>query len=510
MVATSTRAAAQAGLEILGNGGNAVDAAIATAAASAVVEPCSNGLGGDLSAMVWHDQTLYGLNATGPAPAAMTGEALAGGIPEYGPKTVTVPGGVGGWGVLSERFGSLRLPEVLAPAIRYAEHGFEVTASTATGWASSHRGYTEFEDQPWMRSWTDEFTRVGKPPAAGTQWTSPAQAITLRTIADSGTDAFYRGSLGRAIADHVESHGGFLGFDDLAGYEAEWVDPIAVRFRGHDVWSLPPNGQGLVALEALKILEQLGPSDDDVEHNHRQIEAIKVAFADGYAAIGEPRTMRIAPVDLLNDKYIRSRVDGISDRSGLYGPSQTARGGTVYLATADDDGGYVSLIQSNFHRFGSGLVVPGTGIALHNRAKGFTLELDHPNEVAPGKRPFHTIMPGFLSKEAKAIGPFGVMGAGMQPQGHVQLVSNAIDRSMNPQQALDQPRWRWDDARNVSVEPGLSAELVSGLRSRGHVITQHGTAGAGYGRGQVIWRDHNTGALLGGTDSRVTGGIAAW
>jgi gamma-glutamyltranspeptidase / glutathione hydrolase len=511
MVATSTIAAAEAGRSIFSRGGNAVDAAIATAAAAAVVEPCSNGLGGDLCAAVWANGRLYGLNATGPAPMSMTrSEFTDSGIPARGARTVTVPGGIGGWAALSERFGNLPLRDVLAPAIDYADNGFEVSQSTATSWARAHDEYLRYADAPWFSSWMAEFTSGGKTPAAGDRWNSPNQASTLRSIADRGSAEFYHGALAEKIAGYVQALGGFLSENDLKQYCPQWVEPISVRFRGHDIWSLPPNGQGIIALQALGILDQFGPVEDVVEHCHRQIEAIKLAATEGYDLIADPAAMSVSSAEILSTDRLRGHARLIGRHAGEVGPRSPARGGTVYLATSDVEGMFVSLIQSNFTLFGSGLVVPGTGISLHNRACGFTLESGHPNVVGPGKRPFHTIVPGFASARGEPVGPFGVMGAAMQPQGQVQLISNALDRALSPQQTIDLPRWRWDQGRSVFVEPTFPRGVADALVKRGHQVSVVPTRGAGYGRAQMIWRTQRSRVLAGGTDPRVDGGIVTW
>ncbi|WP_218000298.1 gamma-glutamyltransferase family protein [Millisia brevis] len=512
MVATSTVAAADAGLEILRAGGNAVDAAVASAAASAVVEPCSTGLGGDLCALIWHDGKLHGLNATGPSPAALTADlhAAGGPIDDYGPLSITVPGQVAGWQALVDRFGRLPLSAVLGPAIRLADSGFTVTRSVAAGWATALDTYAHFADQPWLAPWWEEFTRDGVGPLTGQRWNSPRQAETLRIIADRGADDFYRGGLAAAIVDQLRRVGGVLSADDLRDFTVEWVAPMSVDFRGHRVWSLPPNGQGLIALEALGILDHLPPPTDPIDAIHRRIEATKAAFADGTRVIGEPATMTVDPKSLLEPAHLARRAAAVADRVGAPIHTEPVRGGTVYIAAVDNTDTYASVIQSNFLRFGSGVVVPGTGIALHNRARSFSVDPTSPNHLGPRKRPFHTIMPGFLTRDDRPVGPFGVMGAAMQPQGHVQVVTRALDEGATPARALAAPRWRWDGGHRVSVEPGMPAEIRAGLTERGHDIRVHRSDGAGFGRGQIIWRDPRNGTLLGGTDPRVDGGIARW
>lgn len=514
MVATSQPLAAQAGLDILKQGGSAIDAAIAAAAALTVVEPCSNGIGGDAFALVWTNGRLHGLNASGPAPRAISIEAVkAAGheeMPAYGALPVTVPGAPAAWAELSRRFGRLPLGEVLEPAIRYAEEGYPVSPTAAFNWGKAQALYRGAFKGAAFEPWFETFAPGGRPPAAGELWRSPDHAQTLRRIAESGAEEFYRGELAGRIAAFVQEAGGYLTEEDLDEYRPEWVDPIRAAYRGYDVWEIPPNGQGLVALLALRLLdgfEDLQPGG--VDTYHKQIEAIKLAFADGQRHITDPRYMQASVEALLSDAYASERRALIGPRAGLPEAGDPKGGGTVYLAAADGEGSMVSFIQSNYMQFGSGLVVPGTGIALQNRGRDFSLDETAANRLEPGKRTYHTIIPGFLTRGGEAVGPFGVMGGLMQPQGHVQTLMNAIDFGLHPQAALDAPRWQWTGGRTVLVEPGFPAAAAQALARLGHDI-RFALDGGSFGRGQIIWRDPATGVLCGGTDSRTDGTVAVW
>lgn len=424
MVATSQQLAAQAGLAMLRQGGNAVDAAIATAACLTVVEPVSNGIGGDAFALVWVKGGLFGLNASGPAPAASSPQAVlqAGhkAVPRFGWLPVTVPGAPGAWGELSRRFGRLPLATVLAPAIDYAREGFAVSAVVAESWHKQYQLFSRHLADEEFRFWFHTFAPKGRAPRAGEVVTLPDHARTLEELAQSGCESFYRGALAERLASFAARFGAPLQAADLEAFRPEWVHPLRVSYRGYDVWEMPPNGHGLVALLALQLLEGLDMSGvETAEWYHRQIEALKLAFADGKAYIAEPQAMAMETARLLSPAYAHERRRLIGPRAILPAPGTPEAGGTVYLAAADGDGMMVSFIQSNYQGFGSGLVVPGTGIALHNRGCNFNLEEGHPNCLGPGKRPYHTIIPGFLSKGGQAVGPFGVMGAFMQPQGHL-------------------------------------------------------------------------------------------
>ncbi len=513
MVATGQPLAAQAGLDILKQGGNAIDAAVAMAACLAVVEPTANGIGGDAFALVWHKGRLYGLNASGPAPRGLTLEMLQQlgltEMPQYGWLPVNVPGAPAAWTELTARFGSQKLEKLLQPAAEYAENGYPVAPTTARCWAEAVKNHNIYLKEACFAHWFDTFCLEGKAPAAGQVWRSPEMAQSLREIAESNAKAFYQGRLAEKIDAFSRQTGGYLRGEDLAGYWPEWVSPISVNYRGYDVWEIPPNGHGLVALLALNLLKGFAFSEkDSIETYHKQIEAMKLAFADGLRFIADPAQMTVRVADLLSDSYAADRRALIGSQAGAPGPGNPQSGGTVYLAAADGEGNMVSYIQSNYTGFGSGLVVPGTGISLHNRGRNFVLTPGHPNCFASGKKPYHTIIPGFVTKENRAVGPFGVMGAFMQPQGHVQVLMNAIDFGLNPQAALDAPRWQWIAGKTVEVEQGTPEKIIDGLRKAGHQVNVV-VDPTGFGRGQIIWRTAD-GILAGGTEPRTDGMVAGW
>ncbi len=514
MVATSQPLAAQAGLDMLKQGGNAIDAAIAAAAALTVVEPCSNGIGGDAFALIWTGGKLHGLNASGPAPSAITidkvKQAGYGAMPKYGPLSVTVPGAPAAWRELSKRFGRLSLAETLAPAVRYAEEGFAVTSTIGYHWSKACETYNKLLKDACFRHWFTTFAPNGRPPAPGELWSSPDHARTLRLIGETGAAAFYEGELAERISDFMAEAGGFLAYEDLARFQPEWVEPISAPYRDYSVWEIPPNGQGLIALQALRLLDGFsGFQPGAIDTYHKQIEAIKLAFADARRYITDSRQMTLDAALLLSESYIAERRLLMGESAALPEAGQPKGSGTVYLAVADGEGNMVSFIQSNYMQFGSGLVVPGTGIALQNRGSDFSLEEDDANRLEPGKRTYHTIIPGFLTRNGQAIGPFGVMGGLMQPQGHVQAIMNTIDFGLHPQAALDAPRWQWTNDRTVLVEPGFPAAAAQALARKGHDI-RYALESGSFGRGQIIWRDPDTGVLCGGTDSRTDGSIAVW
>jgi gamma-glutamyltranspeptidase/glutathione hydrolase len=512
MVATSQPLAAQAGLNVLQAGGNAIDAAIAAATALTVVEPTANGIGGDAFALIWHNGQLHGLNASGPAPKGLSLQTMSAlghsEMPKFGPLPVTVPGTPAAWAAMSERFGRVPLTTAMAGAIELAAEGFPVSPTVAFAWQQAYKQFKLLFKEDYFKHWFDTFSPE-RAPLAGEVWRSADHAQTLQSIADTRAQSFYSGALAERMCRYVQAAGGYLAQPDLSDYRVDWCQPIRVNYRGYDVWEIPPNGHGLVALMALNMLKGFEFGDrDSLQTHHRQIEAIKLAFADGFAHIADPAHMRVSVADLLSDGYAAQRRGLINDRAKLPVPGEPSRGGTVYLSTADRDGNMVSFIQSNYMGFGSGLVVPGTGIALHNRGNNFSLKADHPNCLAPGKRPYHTIIPGFLTRNGQAVGPFGVMGGFMQPQGHVQMVMNTVDFGLNPQASLDAPRWEWETANRVNLERSMPEHLYHSLASLGHDVTWSNNRIA-FGRGQIIWRDA-AGVLCGGTEPRTDGSIAAW
>ncbi|WP_197265155.1 gamma-glutamyltransferase family protein [Fictibacillus sp. 23RED33] len=514
MVATSQPLAAQAGLDMLKKGGNAVDAAIATAACLTVVEPTSNGIGGDAFALVWMNGELHGLNSSGPAPRSISIEEVkkAGHdiMPKFGWLPVTVPGAPAAWAELSNRFGKLPFKEVLQPAISYAEEGYPLTPILGKYWRKAYETYKRELKGEEFENWFQTFAPDGRAPEVGEIWRSPHHASTLRDIAETKSESFYRGTLAQKISEASEAHGGFLRSEDLATFYPQWVKPISVNYRGYDVWEIPPNGQGIVALMALNTLKGYDFTEkESAESYHKQIEAIKLAFVDAKKYVTDPLRMNVSVEGLLSESYAAKRRDLIGSEALQPEPGTPPSGGTVYLATADEEGNMVSFIQSNYMGFGSGVVVPETGIGLQNRGHDFSLDPDHDNALAPGKKTYHTIIPGFLTKNGKAVGPFGVMGGYMQPQGHLQVVMNTVDFHLNPQAALDAPRWQWMEDKKVLVERSLPPHIVDDLARRGHVVQVAADSG-NFGRGQIIWRDPETGVLAGGTEGRTDGSIAAW
>jgi len=518
MVGTSQPLAAQAGLTILQKGGNAIDAAIATAACLTVVEPTSNGIGGDAFALVWTGGKLHGLNSSGPAPGNISIDAVKAlgytEMPKMGWLPVTVPGAPAAWAALNKRFGKLALAECLAPAIDYARNGYPLSPVLGRFWAGAALAYKSRFTGPEFAHWLETFAPGGHAPKAGEMWSSPTHAATLEEIGDTCAESFYRGNLAKKIAAFSEKTGGFLCESDLAAFSPEWVNPISVNYRGYDVWEIPPNGQGLVALIALNIMNGYDlpaklSGRDDIDIFHKQFEAMKLAFTCGKAVITDPSHMQVAIEDLLSQSFadtLRSQIlPTASEPAEILPP----KGGTVYLATADGDGNMVSFIQSNYMGFGSGVVIPGTGIAMQNRGADFSLDPNHANALQGGKRTYHTIIPGFLTKDGAPVGPFGVMGGYMQPQGHMQVVMNMVDFGLNPQAALDAPRWQWTKGKLFDVEHHFPRHIAQGLSGLGHRISVPLESG-GFGRGQIILRDPDSGVLMGGTESRTDGAIAAW
>jgi gamma-glutamyltranspeptidase/glutathione hydrolase len=514
VVSTSQPLAAQAGLAVLRQGGNAVDAAIAAAAALAIVEPVSNGLGSDCFAMVWDGKQLHGLNASGTAPAAWSVdyfERKHGGVfPQRGWDAVTIPGCVAGWAALHLRFGALSFEDVLAPAVEYAERGFAVPPIVQQKWAA------QVPVLQALPGFAEHFLPRGRAPAIGEHFVLRDAARSLRLIAQSKGRAFYEGEIAQRLADHARAHGGAQAPADWAGYAPEWVTPIAREFHGHTVHEIPPNGQGIAALMALGMLSHLDLAQypvDSAESQHLQIEAMKLAFADAYRYVADARAMQVAPADLLDDAYLAERARLIDPaRAQAFAPGRRPAGGTVYLATADERGMMVSFIQSNYMGFGSGIVVPDTGVSLHNRGHGFSLDRTHPNAVAGGKRPFHTIIPAFLTRNGEAQMSFGVMGGNMQPQGHLQTLVRMLVYGQQPQAACDAPRWKWNSGVTLDCEPAMAPGVVEALRQRGHVIEALDDPYMDFGSGQFIWRLGEPGVdgYVAASDSRRDGCAAGY
>jgi len=487
VVATSQPLAAQAGLRMLLQGGNAVDAAIATAITLTVVEPTSNGIGGDAFALVWSDNKLYGLNGSGRSPQAWSFEQYVDldRMPELGWGTVTVPGAVDAWVKLSQKFGKLPFAKLFAPAIEYAQNGFCVSPITADRWAVAADRFRDYPD------FGQTFLRGGRAPTAGDLFVCRNQAPTLKLIADSSGEAFYRGDLAQQIVDCAQSNGGLMSLEDLADHSSEWVTPISVKYRDVYLHEIPPNGQGLAALIALGILDQFDLSQyppDSANSVHLQIEAMKIAFAEAYRHIADVGAMEVEAEEFLSTAFLTRRAEEISMTEAAHPESRVSTDhGTVYLTAADESGMMVSFIQSNYLGFGSGIVIPGSGIAMQNRGYGFVLDKDHPNCVAGGKRPFQTIIPGFVTRDNRALVSFGVMGGSMQPQGHVQMMVRMFDYGQNAQSACDAPRWRVDEDFSVAIEPGFAEAVISDLKIRGHALIEDAEIFP-YGGAQVIHR----------------------
>ena len=539
VVSTSHPLAAQAGLKMLASGGNAVDAAIAAAAAMTIVEPVSNGLGSDAFCILWDGKALHGLNASGRAPASWTADyfkakysASAANPPKRGMDSVTVPGAVASWVALSERFGKRPFADLMQPAIELAERGYLVSPVVQGKWAAAT---PELAGLP---GFADAFLPWGRAPTVGELFQFKSAARGLRAIADTKGQAYYGGAIAHAIEKFSAQHGGSLKASDFAAYQPEWVTPLAKNYRGYTLHEIPPNGQGIAALIALGILDQFdlaGLAVDSVDSQHLQIEAMKLAFADVYKFVAEPSSMAVTPEQMLDDAYLATRAKRIDMKKAQdFGAGNPVKGGTIYLSTADESGMMVSFIQSNYMGFGSGCVEPQFGISLQNRGHGFSLDAGI-NQVAPGKRPFHTIVPAFLSKPKACLLPlppgegrgegsgggaggaggagiepvmsFGVMGANMQPQGHVQTLTRMVDYQQSPQAACDAPRWRYNAGLEINVESAMNPATVQALAARGHQMEVINDSYQDFGAGQFIWRagDPAVEGYVAASDSRRDG-----
>ncbi len=508
VVSTSHPLAAQAGMRMLWQGGNAVDAAIAAAAAITLTEPVSCGLGSDAFCILWDGQALHGLNASGTAPSTWTPEYFkrkygedAQTPPKRGMDSVTVPGAVASWVALSERFGKLPFEDLLQPAIEIAERGYLLPVVVQQKWAAAT---PELRNQP---GFAQNFLPWGRAPNVGELFQFPAAAKGLRAIAQTKGQAFYGGVIAQAIERFAAQNGGSITAKDLADYKPEWVTPLAQNYRGYTLHEIPPSGQGIAAQIAMGILENFDMASfalDGVDSQHLQIEAMKLAFADVYRYVAEPSAMEISPAHMLDPSYLKHRAQLINmNKAQNFGAGNPVKGGTIYLSAADENGMMVSFIQSNFMGFGSGCVEPNFGISLQNRGHGFSVNahgLNPANLVAPGKRPFHTIIPAFLTKEGQPVMSFGVMGANMQPQGHMQTLVRMIDYGQNPQAACDAPRWRYNEGLEINVEASLAPATAEGLQARGHQVGVINDSYQDFGAGQFIWR---------AGDPKVEGYIAA-
>ncbi|CAB3901189.1 gamma-glutamyltransferase family protein [Achromobacter pulmonis] len=509
IVATSQPLAAQAGLRVLASGGNAVDAAIAAAATLTLTEPVSNGLGSDCFAIVWDGARLHGLNASGPAPAAWNPEYFRrrhqGVVPTRGWDSVTVPGCVAGWAALHEKLGSMAFADVLAPAIDYAERGFAISPMVQQKWAAQA---DMLQPQP---GFAEHFLPRGRAPQIGEHFILKGAAATLKRIAASGGRDFYEGETAHKLVAHAQAHDAAMTLADLRDFTPEWVTPISQAYRGHTLHQIPPNGQGIAALIALGILQHFDLAARPIDHpdtQHLLLEAMKLAFADVYTHVADARHMRLAPEQMLRSDYLAERARLIDPNvAQVFACGHAPQGGTVYLTAADRNGMMVSFIQSNYMGFGSGVVVPGTGVSLQNRGHCFSAEAGHPNAVAGGKRPFHTIIPGFLMRDGAPVMSFGVMGGNMQPQGQVQTLVRMLDYGQQPQAACDAPRWKWHQGLAVDIEASMPAAVVQGLRARGHVLQGIDDPYMDFGSGQFIWRlgDPAVDGYVSASDSRRDG-----
>ncbi|CAM4221072.1 gamma-glutamyltransferase [Bordetella tumbae] len=505
VVSTSHPLAAQAGLRMLLKGGNAIDAAIAAAATITLVEPVSCGLGSDCFAILWDGKELHGLNSSGVAPAAWNVEYFkakygtdAKGLaiqPKRGWDAVTVPGVVAGWAALHEKFGKLPFADLFEPAIEIAERGYAVPPVVAHKWAAAA---DELRDQP---GYAQVFLPNGRAPKPGEHFRIPDAAYTLRRIAASGGRDYYEGEIAEKIAAFAKECGGAMTLDDLRNYKPDWVKPISKSYRGYELHEIPPNGQGIAALMALGICEHFDLANmkvDSVESQHVQIEAMKLAFSDLYRYVSDPRSMDVTPEQMLSDAYLQSRAKLIRlDRATQFEAGRPHAGGTIYLTAADESGMMISFIQSNYMGFGSGVVVPGTGISLQNRGVGFSMDPKSPNVVEGGKRPFHTIIPGFLTRGGKPVMSFGVMGGDMQPQGHLQTVVRMLDYHQQPQAACDAPRWKVNRDFTLDIESSMNRATVEGLQALGHALKSVDDPYMDFGAGQFIWRMHESDNELG-------------
>jgi len=520
IVSTSHPLAAQAGLRMLWRGGNAVDAAIAAAAVLTIVEPVSCGLGSDAFCILWDGQQLHGLNASGRAPQAWTPAYFqrkygdnAMQPPKRGIDSVTVPGAVAGWVALSERFGKLPFEELMQPAIETAERGFLLSVVVQEKWAAP---VEELKGQP---GFAQAFLPRGRAPEVGELFQFAAAAQGLRAIGKTKGQAFYGGEIAEALERFSNTHGGSLKASDFAAYQAEWVKPIAMDYRGHTLHEIPPNGQGIAALIALGILDNFDLAAlqrDGVDSQHVQIEAMKLAFADVYRYVAEESSMEVTAAQMLDKSYLKQRAKLIDmQRAQDFKAGNPAKGGTIYLTAADENGMMVSFIQSNYMGFGSGCVEPTFGVSLQNRGHAFAVRsggLNPANLVAPGKRPFHTIIPAFLTQDGQPVMSYGVMGANMQPQGHVQTLVRMLDYAQNPQAACDAPRWRYNEGLVINVEAGMDAHTVQGLQQRGHAMEVINDSYQDFGSGQFIWRmgDPKVQGYVAASDSRRDGLVAGF
>ena len=518
MACSTSPIASQVGLEILKAGGNAMDAAVAMATTLPLVEPTGNGLGSDCFALVWStkDGKLFGLDGSGVAPMALSAEKVkeAGytAVPVNGWLPTMVPGAPSAWALLRRRFGTKTMAELMAPAIRYAREGFCIPVNVYKQWKAETARFTAAaEKEPEVFGpWVQYFTKNGKTYEAGDTFYNPDFAATLESLAASDCESYYHGEIMHKIVDFSRKTGGFFAESDFENYQAQWVEPISVNYKGYDVFEMPPNGHGITALMALNMLKGMELSDEreTADVYHKMIETTKLAFVDTKKFVADPRYMRTKVSDMLSDRYADVRRALITDQAVYPEAGDPSCGGTVYFCVADGAGNMVSFIQSNYNRFGSGIAVPGTAITIQDRGANFSLDPESDNYLEGGKKAYHTIIPGFLCKDGKAVGPFGVMGGFMQPQGHVQVIVNTVDYHMNPQECLDAPRFQWVGEKKVQLEREVPAHIAQKLADMGHQV-EIVNSNLGMGRGEIIWRMED-GTLVGGTEPRADGTIAAW
>ena len=519
MACTSIPQGAQIGLDVMKAGGNAVDAAVAMAAAMPLLEPTSNGLGSDCFALVWveAEKKLYGLNASGVAPAALSAAMVREmghqTMPQTGWIPTMVPGAPAGWAELNRRFGTKPLAQLFAPAISAAREGVPVQVNLEPMWeADARRIASAMEQDPAPHAyWWERFMKPdGTPYRAGDVFRWEEYAQTLEELAATGCESYYRGPLMEKIVAFSQATGGYFCEDDFRNYKPEWVEPISTDYKGYTVCEIPPNGHGITVLMALNLLKglELSGQKDCADTYHKILESIKLASADTKTYVADPRYMRTRVEDLLSEEYAARRRALISEQALTPEAGDPSCGGTIYLCTADPQGNMVSFIQSNYTTFGAGVAIPGTGISLQNRGANFSLDEGSDNCLAGGKRSYHTIIPGFLMRDGEAVGPFGVMGAFMQPQGHVLVVVNTVDYHMNPQEAMDAPRIQWTGGKHIQLEREVPAHIAQELARRGHEV-EIVNSNLHMGRGQIIWKTEN-GLYIGGTEPRCDGTVAAW
>jgi gamma-glutamyltranspeptidase/glutathione hydrolase len=513
MVAASAPTAAEAGMRILEEGGNAIDAAVASAASLTVVEPLATSIGSDAFAIVCFKGKLYGINASGRCPYSLTYDILHRQgykhIPLHGVIPITVPGAPGAWAELSKRFGNNNLLKNLTPAIELAENGYAVSSKISYLWNRALNLFQSEKYDPLFRELFNIYTINGNAPNPGQVIRFPELAVTLSEIGATNAESFYSGNLTERIVDFIRNNQGFLKASDLETYTCEWVEPISTDYRGYTIYELPPNGHGLVVLLALNILENFDLiNKESAESYHILIEAMKLAYEDGFKYIGDPDFMNVTPEQLLSKDYANSRSKLIDNTAKTHLPGNPKGSDTVYFCTADAEGNMVSMIQSHYQNFGSGVVIPGTGILMQDRGTNFNLNPYSVNCLGPGKRPYHTIIPGFLGQDGVPIGPFGVMGGFMQPQGHLQILTNLIDFHMNPQEALDAPRFQYIAGKTVEIESEVPEEILQQLKAMGHDITIKNDP-SDFGRGQIIFRTPYE-SYIGATEPRTDGTIATW